>query len=163
MADIKQSLKPDLAKEQVDTDPTNTLLNRLAWMIDAEARGEGEVGMRAVASAIDKGGGGGGGDDEVMNKPKAFSPTAGGVKPDSQFRWHPADNPEDRKAQIQAQKIAYEMVTGTFKPTIDASHFYNPDKASPSWGNEMIGSQQIGNHRFGNLSGEFGTPRLNSK
>lgn len=40
-------------------------------------------------------------------------------------------------------------------PSVNASHYYNPEVATPSWGAGLIGAQQVGDHRFGRLSAEY--------
>ena len=47
--------------------------------------------------------------------------------------------------------IAGEIMDGTFQPTVEASHYYNPSKASPSWGKALRGKVTVGSHVFGSL------------
>lgn len=148
------------AKLKVDSDPQHQLINQIAWILYGEARGEGEAGMRDVASVIQKRFGTVGDYSEVINKPYAFSVTNGGVEPDKNFRWNKPKAAADRDMQTVAEQIAIEMVGGSFKPTVDATHYYNPEHANPSWGGSMVGSEMRGRHKFGNLPGEYGTPAI---
>lgn len=64
------------------------------------------------------------------------------------------NNPIDQKAWDESVKIAKELVYGNFKPVTEigsANHYYNPKKASPSWGNKMTEVKVFGNHKFGIL------------
>ena len=47
--------------------------------------------------------------------------------------------------------LAKELAAGTWKPKSNSNHYYNPLKASPSWGPKMRDQFTIGNHLFGRL------------
>lgn len=153
-----------LAAKSVDASPQNqitrtvensrfsleeqkNIITRTIW---AEAKGEGERGMRAVASVIYNRGRG-----QVSN----YVPVAirrwqfscwNGTTPEF---W---DNFQIRirsgTAWDIATKITEEMFDGTFTPITDANHYYNPSLASPSWSRTSSGEPRpftmIGNHKF---------------
>ena len=56
-----------------------------------------------------------------------------------------------------SEHIADMMVSGMFSPVSDFDHYYNPNKANPSWAytdkskTQRRPFKQIGNHRFLNL------------
>lgn len=60
-------------------------------------------------------------------------------------------NAVDRRAFMECVNISKSMFKKDFMPTIDATHYFNPKLASPSWGSEMKGAIYIGNHKFGKL------------
>ena len=47
----------------------------------------------------------------------------------------------------QAKEIAVSMIYGTFRPTIDATHYHRYD-AQPAWSNSMVRVTQIKDHVF---------------
>jgi spore germination cell wall hydrolase CwlJ-like protein len=148
------------AKKEIST--ADRQIMDIAWTLYNEARGEGEEGMRDVASVLHKRFGTGKSVEDfykILNKAQ-FNGFGEGSPDD--FRVS-AMAPADNEARAVAQQIAVEMATGKFQPTVDASHYYNADKASPGWGPKLIGAQKRGNHTFGNLAGEYGNPRLKSK
>ena len=62
------------------------------------------------------------------------------------------NNSKDRQSWIDCWNIANQMVNGKFKPITKADHYYNPDKANPSWGKYLVNRKQIGHHLFGIIS-----------
>jgi LysM repeat protein len=45
------------------------------------------------------------------------------------------------------------MFNGTFKPVNEHwNAYYNPNKANPDWGRELIGAKMVGRHRVGELA-----------
>lgn len=129
---------------KVDSTPENII----AATIWDEARGEGRAGRMAVASVIYKrakiGGWWGNTLTDVCTKSKQFSGWNDGeihINLDSKrnlYIWR------------ECKQIAKSMLDGTFRPTINATHFYNPNSADKqSWFNKMYNVKFIGKHKFG--------------
>lgn len=133
-------------------------MNVLAVTLYAEARGEEERGMRAVASTIFNRAGG--------NPDKMVAVCFA----EKQYScWNEIDNKSARtyeplipstilhsnntKATWElSKKIAWELLSGNFTSTIGKlNSYYNPAKASPDWKNRMQDKQEIGKHLFGYL------------
>ncbi|MDF7801269.1 cell wall hydrolase [Pontiellaceae bacterium B1224] len=57
----------------------------------------------------------------------------------------------DVKARSDCYGLAWLLVAGFVKWDY-LTHFYNPDKASPSWRSNMRGVQSIGKHVFGYIN-----------
>lgn len=119
----------------------NALLT-VALTLWLEARGEGEIGMRAVATVIHNRAGGDVSKLEyVCTRPRQFScwnrlsPTYYRKHPPSGEPWH------------QALEIAAEMFNGTFEARANWDHYYNPDMANPKWARGRSGDR-VGNHLF---------------
>ncbi len=118
-----------------------------------EARSEHEIGIRAVASIIynrahekrwSKLGLSG-----ICIQKKQFSCNNNGVKKPN------PKNIKDRQMFILCEKIADEMITGTFKPTHNNNHyvtvkFYKSSKKT-HWCKKMKNTVIIKNHIFGTL------------
>lgn len=123
--------------EKVKNYKLSQIQNIVAYTIWQEARGEGETGMRAVASVIYNRAGGHHPYQfvNVIKKPKQFESWSH-LSPK---QWLPQNytNQVVKKDLSQwrtANKIAYEMITGEFKPLdSEINHFYNPDVVTPSW------------------------------
>jgi spore germination cell wall hydrolase CwlJ-like protein len=124
----------------------------LALTLQAEAGGEGFDGMIAAGSVImnraDSGNYGGSNVRDVIMKPGQFSAWngvtgyAGGEGAIDMDRLKPTK--AALKAAEQLLSGQYEDVTG------GATHYYNPQVASPKWGGQAgQGWTDIGNHRFG--------------
>ena len=47
--------------------------------------------------------------------------------------------------------LAGKLACGSWRPRSNSNHYYNPSKASPSWGPKMRDQYTIGNHLFGRL------------
>lgn len=60
-----------------------------------------------------------------------------------------------------AIKGMYEGTNVPEKP--DATHYYNPSLVSPSWGSKLSGTKLEGNHRIGNIPGEYEITREAAK
>lgn len=107
-----------------------------------EARGEGCDGIRAVASVIgNRAKKSGKTMAQECLRPKQFS-CWNGVK---------VSVPKNAKGKVWefCKATAKTMVNGTFKPTNNATHYYNPKLCSPKWGAKMTDVVIVGNHRFG--------------
>jgi N-acetylmuramoyl-L-alanine amidase len=127
--------------------------NILARTIWAEARENGEDGMRAVASVIhNRGAGNIGKMIQVIEAPKQFSCWNKMTKADwSNFKIKERSGPEWKIAN----KIASEMMENQFTPITDATHYYNPKKVTPGWafvGGRLRPNDIIGDHRFMKIS-----------
>lgn len=112
------------------------------WM---EARGEGRNGIDAVASVI-------------YNRAKVKDGNAMAavcLKPKQFSCWNGRKNTVPKKARgamwDYCKTVASRMVGGSFKPTNNANHYYNPALCNPSWGKSLRGAFVLGNHRFGRL------------
>lgn len=123
----------------------------LARLLQAEAGSEGPLGMLAVGSVIrNRANARGYGDTirDVMMKPGQFSPLnsvtgyAGGEQGVNFDRLRPSDT---------AYAVADMILSGEYDdPTGGATHFYNPDISTPSWGRESGGEwMTLGRHIFG--------------
>lgn len=119
----------------------------VARTIYLEARGEPYEGKMAVASVI-------------YNRANGNSDEFASVclAPGQFACWRKENigklkilNAVDRRALMECVSISKSMFKKDFRPTIDATHYYNPKLASPSWGSEMKGAIYIGNHKFGKL------------
>jgi hypothetical protein len=123
----------------------------LARLLQAEAGSEGPLGMLAVGSVIrNRANARGYGDTirDVMMKPGQFSPLnsitgyAGGEQ---------GVNFDRLQASETAYAVADAILSGEYDdPTGGATHFYNPDISTPSWGRESGGDwMTLGRHIFG--------------
>lgn len=121
----------------------------LARTLTAEAGNQGSQGLLAAGSVImnrAKQGGYGDGVRGVILKPGQFSPLnsltgyAGGEQ---------GQNMAAIKPTPEAYQVADALISGNYQdPTGGATHFYNPDISSPSWGGGD-GWTRIGDHVFG--------------
>jgi N-acetylmuramoyl-L-alanine amidase len=118
----------------------------VARTIYAEASGESIEGKLAVASVIytrarsndiNK-------IVDVILKPRQFS------------CWNDGNIPEEGSGQawLDSVKIAEQLLSGKFKPTVKATHYYNPKKASPSWARNQHVVAMIGSHKFLHIESE---------
>ena len=127
--------------------------NILARTLFHEARSDGESGMRDVASVIHN-----------RSNRSGRSMVQEALRRNQFCVWR--DVPEDEKSKVIdeeerysapadqrawriAQKIADEMVSGSFSPSINADHFHTP-AVSPSWSKNVKGDRR-GSHLFYNL------------
>lgn len=111
------------------------------WM---EARGEGKVGIKAVASVI------------ANRAKKSGKSMARECLKRNQFAcWNGRAHrvPRNAKGKVweYCNEIARKMVRGQFKVTNHATHYYNHKICNPSWGAKMKDAIIIGNHRFGRV------------
>lgn len=128
-------------------------IDTIAKTIYSEAAGEQFRGKLAVASVI-------------WNRVYGDNASAiwkrlgldGVCKQDKQFSgWNNGEikitlrNPKDAEAWEESVNIAKTMVNNTFKPIISSTHYYNPNKASPSWGRKLTNVIIIGRHKFGEI------------
>jgi spore germination cell wall hydrolase CwlJ-like protein len=121
----------------------NKLIEQSTWLainIYHEARGEPLEGKIAVAHV-------------TLNRlRKERKPVKEVILRPFQFSWANSKHPpiRDYAAFIECQKAAMlcfeERLEG--KDLFKVDHYYNPDKANPSWANKMTEIAVIGNHRF---------------
>lgn len=112
----------------------------LALTLFGEASGESIAGKRAVASVIwRRADGNPNAMAAVCTAPKQFSCWNGGAP------IVPLDAPS-RRAYVECVRIASAMATGSFTPTVEATH-YHAGKA-PKWAASMRLVAVIGGHRF---------------
>lgn len=123
----------NMAKEEKLTDVEDVIARTLY----AEAEGESYEGKKAVASVIwNRAKSNIGNIVSVIKKPKQFS------------CWN-SGTPKTGKGQAwkDCVSIAKEMSSGSFTPTTNANHYYNPSLCNPSWAKGKKGTD-IGHHRF---------------
>lgn len=138
--------------------------NILARTIFKEARGEGETGMRAVASVIYNRGYG---DpkkmvDAVIAKTKdkrgklIYQFSCWGDMTESDWNNFKIKE-ESGKSWDLAYDIALDLIFKNFTPTNSYDHYYNPSKANPSWAytdknkTKLRPYEKIGEHYFMSL------------
>tara|TARA_R110000782_G_scaffold3228_2_gene11920 strand:+ start:13683 stop:14252 length:570 start_codon:yes stop_codon:yes gene_type:complete len=123
----------------------------LAITLQAEAGGEGYDGMLAAGSVIANratAGGYGDGISGVIMKPGQFSAWNGVT---GYAGGEGAINMDRVRASDSALRAADAIISGDYTDvTGGATHYYNPNVASPAWGGEVGNNwTDIGNHRFG--------------
>jgi spore germination cell wall hydrolase CwlJ-like protein len=124
----------------------------LALTLQAEAGGEGLDGMLAAGSVImnraDSGNYGGSNVRDVIMKPGQFSAWNGVTGYAGGEGAIDMNNLKPTKAALRA---AEQLLSGQYEDvTGGATHYYNPQVASPKWGGQAgKGWTDIGNHRFG--------------
>ena len=115
-----------------------------------ECRGEGEHGIRGVASVVWNRSAPAKGKYDLswtVLRPRQFSCWNGR---DTRGLTEPVcDNDADRQAWAMCVKIAEEMVDKTFKPIDNYTHYYNPDRCTPFWKDDLTNVKRIGSHVFG--------------
>lgn len=126
----------------------------LALTLQAEAGGEGYNGMVAAGSVIAnraRSGAYGGTIRGNIMAPAQFSAWngvtgyAGGEGGLDMANMRPGE---------EALRAADDIISGRVSdPTGGATHYYNPNVASPAWGGGMSDVTTIGNHRFGKAGG----------
>lgn len=131
----------------------------VAATIASEAAGEGEEGMRAVAHVI----------RNRANKKYGSADTSSlkkiVLKPYQFSGWNDVNKEsiKDITEKVKFFKNKYKSVWNKAleiaknpgqNPIGDRNHYYNPSKASPSWGNHesfLKTKKKIGNHLFGKI------------
>lgn len=132
-------------KEVVRFIPVNEDVVCLAHNIFHEARGEAEAGQVQVAFV-------------TLNRVASRrypNTVCGVVHQRAQFSWT-FDNPHidlsdpiERAAYMRAMSIAAEVISGARDAeNTGATHYYNPDKVSPGWADELSLVGVLGDHRF---------------
>lgn len=147
-APVRPRRNPKIFVANIDKIPERELL---ALTLQAEAGGEGYEGLLAAGAVIDnraKSGKYGGGIKGVILKPGQFSAWnsvtgyANGEGGLDMARINPSE---------EAYKVADQILSGNYEsPVGKATHYYNPNVATPKWGKEAGGDwQTVGNHIFG--------------
>lgn len=115
-----------------------------------EARGEGEDGLRAVASIIKN--------RSEQRQWKKCKGMVGVCLQKKQFSCHNKGyfkaNPKkaaDKKAYNLCKKIATEMVDGKFKSTVGKANHYCTNNCKVYWKKLLKNTKVIKNHTFGTL------------
>jgi len=120
----------------------SNILFIIALTLWGEARGEGEEGMKMVASVIwNRAENRDMSLDDVCMQPRQFSSWDDGVI---------SLNEDQLKSKEwrMCMMIAADMVEMKFVPITTADHFYNPETASPMWADKMKFVYKYGNHVF---------------
>jgi spore germination cell wall hydrolase CwlJ-like protein len=131
----------DISKRD-QSDDALASVDIVARTIYAEASGETVEGKLAVASVIHtRAKGNVNKIVDVILKPRQFS------------CWNDGNIPEEGSGQawLDSVLVAEQLLSGKFKPTVKATHYYNPKKASPSWARNQHVVAMIGNHKFLNI------------
>ena len=129
-----------------------TTLTLLAIVIMLEAGGESYQGKLAVASVIwNRAEGKATQVEAALTKRKQFSCLNNGQAHAAASVDRMIIGQGGTEAWWDCLLIAGEIMDGTFQPTVKATHYYNPSKASPSWGKKLKGKVTIGRHTFGEL------------
>ena len=143
--------------------------NIIARTLYAEARNDGEKGMRAVASVIYNRADGKINDFVNVCKKNGYSKkykkivyqfSCWGKMTNSE--WSPKNfkvkipnsvkgNAKNETLWKVAKQIAADMLAGNFTPITNANMYYNDKKANPDWGNQLTSVKYIGSHKFGIL------------
>jgi hypothetical protein len=131
----------------------------LAKTIEAEARGEGYTGKLAVGAVVRNraatGKYGGSSITDVIMKDGQFSAWNGET---GYAGGEGAVDMRNLRVSDESYAAADAVLSGQYEdPTGGATHYYNPDKATPAWGRGQNPSANqwstIGNHVFGNPDG----------
>jgi spore germination cell wall hydrolase CwlJ-like protein len=121
-------------------------LECLAKAVYFEARGENEIGQRAVAAV-------------VLNRVRSLDfpnsicavvQQGGTARRDCQFSWWCdglSDEPRDTRAWVRAATIAHEMIQGAPDPTNGALYFHST-RVAPSWRSQLRRVSTIGAHIY---------------
>ena len=134
----------------IDIDPADVhLLAATAW---AEARSEGEEGMRAVAHVIVNRLGDRFGDDlqTVIRAPKQFSAWNIG-DPNRALAQNPeryATGGADKETWEVAQEVAQQVLAGQSADPTNGALFYHTLAVRPAWDRYAVGPLVIGSHIF---------------
>lgn len=117
--------------------------NAIARTLWAEARSEGEFGIRMVASVIyNRAGGEASRMYRVVTKPKQFSCWNAG-EPRVEVR-----TPGDIQAWDICVGVAWDLVRGRFIPITEATHFEKAGGKVPRWATRMRLVRTYGRHNF---------------
>ena len=146
----KETEENNPRRETPKGEEASNTINIVARTIYAEGLSESEEGKRAIATVIHNRGRG---------NPSAMVKA---IQSHKQFScWNSAEaddwtNMKQGKGRSweDSQRIAQEMVNGTFSPVAAYDHYYNPKKANPYWAYKdkartvLHPYVTIGNHRF---------------
>ncbi len=145
-----QALQAAIAPQGVMPNPADVhLLAATAW---AEARSEGEEGMRAVAHVIVNRIGTRFGEDvsTVVLAPKQFSAwnLHDPNRPLAQNPERYATSGMNLVTWQEAQQVALQVLTGQSKDPTNGALFYHTTGVHPRWARFGVGKEQIGAHVF---------------
>ncbi|OQW56408.1 MAG: hypothetical protein A4S17_13905 [Proteobacteria bacterium HN_bin10] len=141
---------PSISEQTIALDETEVrLLAATAW---GEARGEGEIGMRAVAHVMVNRIGDRFGEDlaAVILAPKQFS-VWNGNDPNRRMVESLARDPSSIVTDDEwaaAERIAREVLSGQSVDPTDGALFYHARSVRPRWARAARGRQVIGQHIF---------------
>jgi len=150
---------------QVDTVSKDiSSADKEAWIrtIIGEAAGESDEGQAAVAHTIlnrFKDGNFGDSLKKVVEAPYQFSTYNSLDQGGNTLHKKSKSSPEYKRAE----KLVNDILKGKVKdPTEGATHYWNPDAANPSWGDEILsqhksGGKKIDSHIFGGNTGAVDT------
>ena len=118
-------------------------LDVIAKTLYHEARGEDEKGIRAVATTLH---------NRAMKRHNRPTPEAIVKQAKKRKQYSCWNGKRDLKAGsgkswVVCRKIAYEMVSGEFKPTHSHTHYYAQKIVFPKWAKNKP-KVIIGNHTF---------------
>ena len=157
--DLQKEEKPEKIQESKERQKKELTQNQkeekniIARTLYAEAKGESPEGRRAVASVIwNRGGKNNEGLIRQIKRPRQFSCW-------NSFDWNQKYEIREFSGEAwdHCNKIAQEMIDGTFSPTVNWNHYYNPKLANPYWAyldkakTQLRPHEDIGNHRFMSL------------
>jgi len=114
-----------------------------------EGRGEGMAGVCMIADTIYNRAGGNQKNklESTISKPYQYSCWNG---KDFDLLVPPVlKNEEESNMYNFCCRTAYEIVNGWWKPSTNATHYFNPSKCSPKWAGELTDVFKVGNHIFG--------------
>lgn len=118
----------------------------VADTVFCEARGESFRGRLAVATVIwNRHVETGRSLENVCMRRRQFSCWNGGY-----YRPEPS-NGQEATILAELELLERDMYRGTFQPSGNWNHYYNPDLCSPSWADYMADQIKIGRHIFGRL------------
>lgn len=134
-------------------------LECLAKNVYFEARGEPEAGRVAVAHVTLNRVGANSFPDTICGVVRQ-----GGRQPPCQFEWYCNDKsnrPADAVAWLDAQAIAYRVLTGAEEDPTDGALYFHNVALKPGWAALRTGTTIIGRHVFFRLEGgELGERQL---
>lgn len=140
---IANAVKPEL-------NPFSEAAARIiSYTLYAEARGEPFKGKMAVAAVIQtRARRSKTSLSEICLKDKQFSCWNDlNVVPEF-YSMGEGIEPDDLQARSDCYGIAWVLMSST-REWEHLTHFYNPEKATPSWADELRGKRTIGKHVFG--------------
>ena len=160
LRDIVEKSRNEQAEKKVGKWKESAAINIVARTLYMEARGEGLYGLNMVMTVIWNRSSG----DKEEFAPeclryKQFScwndVPASKKTPDGysiQFPKGAFSGGEEQSAWNKCQDLARSMFDGRFTPlNSEWNAYYNPQKANPSWKNQLTGKQTIGHHIVGRL------------
>lgn len=134
-----------LASQAIGTEDD---LHAIAWCLYTEARGENEIGLRAVASVIyNRAASSHRSYTKVVFAPKQFSGVGAAVP----YWFKTGDIPAqaDKAARVLCYQISLEMTSNRFRPSGDWTHYYATSmQKAPYWAKGVTNVVTVGRHKF---------------